>query len=397
MNYKKIIAIKLIEKFNKTMNLNSVTKMVEIFKNYKNDIDVYDIVNDIVSEMANENLINVNKSKIKGSSEIVSLSIYDNVATNTLSKIAGLKLKTDFYIDLFEIFEEFKNKTNNERIYRFCVTQQDNIVNKKAVSMISFSQEKYSETLQNMKDILIGCEAILNLKEDILLRNFSENTYCDSKKFEKIYKNTLKIIDEDFECSEESCEDILKKWHILKNPNFIQIKGSCSIEFNDGYPFILNGFKTPLGLSKDYIDNIKVIKTKKITTIENLTTFNCYQPNDNELAIFTSGYAEELVIKLLKSASSNTDIVHFGDLDAHGFRIAHNIFERINKPIMLFKMDVVTLSDLYNSNNTKAINENNEILLKKMIDSEKYSNQEKEVFIFMLKNKCIAEQEAIKF
>lgn len=396
MNYKKEIAIKLIEKYNKTSNLNSITKTTEIFKNYKNDIEIYDCANKIIAEMKKEKLINVVTSANKITSEIVALSICNEDALKTLSDIANLKLKTNFYNDLYRILEEFKAKTDNIEVYYFCEEQQKNISIHKSINIAPFSQEKYFENLQNAKDILVGCEEILNLKEDVLLRNFSETVYHDSKRFEKIYKNILKIIDENFECNEESCEDMLKKWHILKNPSFIQIKGDCCISFLNNESFSLDNFGTPLGLTKDYIDNIKSIETAKVITIENLTTFNSYVPNKNELVVFTSGYAEDLIIKLLNSVSVNADVVHFGDIDAHGFRIAHNIFERINKPVKLFKMDLETITLLYRYNDTKSLNENNRELLKNMIKDKKYSEQEKEVFKFMIKNNCMAEQEAVK-
>ena len=135
------------------------------------------------------------------------------------------------------------------------------------------------------------------------------------------------------------------------------------------------------------IDDIRVIGSRVIS-IENLTTFNAYQPK-KEFVIYLGGYhnnARREFIKELFRHNPTVQYYHYGDIDAGGFYILNHLRTKTGVPFAPLHMDVQTLKD--NADKTKELTENDRKRLANLLDGEF-----DEVVRYMLEHNCKFEQE----
>ena len=145
---------------------------------------------------------------------------------------------------------------------------------------------------------------------------------------------------------------------------------------------------------KSQIEKIISVKTPKILTIENLTSFEKYRvKEDDGLVIFTKGYVENACIDLIKKTNPDCPIFHFGDIDADGFKILHNLQEKCGRTVHSYRMGCEEI-DLCMSTGRKMSDHNRE-QLEKMVENDIYSDAEKLVFKKLLECEKTFEQEAL--
>ena len=109
---------------------------------------------------------------------------------------------------------------------------------------------------------------------------------------------------------------------------------------------ICNDFIGGVAISSKDIENIQKIEilSKKLVTIENLTSFNNYYEND--AAIYLGGFQNKVkTMFLIKIYNQNPNIkyYHFGDIDVGGFKILVNLKKKTNIPFKPLNMDEDTL------------------------------------------------------
>lgn len=237
---------------------------------------------------------------------------------------------------------------------------------------------------------------------DTLERNFSIACGLGSKGFTAMKRTVLSILEGDPCFLEEDPEikhevnTALRRYHILQNPPVVGIRGTAILTFQNGDQLTLTAEKTPLYLTASYVADIKKVKTAKLYSVENLTTFNAL-PFDcsNGAVIYTEGFPASVVTDLMLRIVRDNQLeqsYHFGDLDAYGFKILKDIEKKIGVKVEPFMMG---LED-YRAHKAMAIKmtESNRKALLEMMELEEYSAEDKALFQTLLEDHKTLEQES---
>lgn len=256
---------------------------------------------------------------------------------------------------------------------------------------------------EQLKKILYLAKKIRENREDIFLRRFSIEVFHDSKIAEHEIGSAVSILTHFPDTGRESAKDmpderlkelttdeILEEYNIYRNPSWVMLKG-C------GAPLHL---PMGIGISNGDIDQIPWDTQSvpaRIITIENLTSFHQWKvfPGGKDLVIYLGGYANrarrEMLLKL-HGIYPGARYVHFGDLDAGGFRIWKNLAVSTGLSIGTLLMDEETYRKYLEYG--KDLTEHDKRALKGMIGDPFFYNQ-KDLFHLMLREGKKIEQECI--
>lgn len=179
---------------------------------------------------------------------------------------------------------------------------------------------------------------ILENNEEFLERELSIRFFGDTKIFEKSYRAAVcRILEEYGEYQEKlfGLSDarekelvLLGEHNISANPSYIYVKGEAEFTMGNGSVLCITP-EYSIAFSSEAIKNIKEfsIKSSKIMTIENLTSFHRMH-DENTLYIYLSGYHNTLKkYFIMRLAKGNPRLIwyHFGDLDPDGFCILEHL------------------------------------------------------------------------
>ena len=159
----------------------------------------------------------------------------------------------------------------------------------------------------------------------------------------------------------------------------------------------LSAYSTPFAMTRSLVESIVTVETKALLTIENLTTFNDYEPSREELVVYTSGYANSLVVRFLQIVLRDCWLQytrHFGDSDAYGFDILRNLSDRVGKRFASYRMDVETF--LQNVNQAIPMTPSNVKLFPKLMADPFFTEDEKLMFSLLMERGKTLEQEGIQ-
>lgn len=255
--------------------------------------------------------------------------------------------------------------------------------------------KKYFNDSKELYLILKAFKGIEQLKENTKKRDFSVKYLSDSKLFDTIENKVIKII-KDFSCVDYlEDEDILADFNIIKNSTYALIKNGLVFKLND-ITIDLDKLGFEFSLSDEMIKSLKILelKSKRIITVENLTSF--YKLNDNDATIiYLAGFHNHTKQELLKkiySKYNNLEYYHFSDIDAGGFLIYMNLKDKTNIPFIPYKMSIKELKE--NKDNLKELTLNDIKRLTMIKENPKFDIF-KNVIEYMLKNNCKLEQELL--
>lgn len=276
----------------------------------------------------------------------------------------------------------------NQLIINFCKEQIKLLAEfKKLPYEIGYDNERLVKVIRTLK-------AIMDLKQETYIRNFSTALFKDSKEFQKTMRNTVQNILYDYSDVIVEKERILEMYNLFDNPTYVMIKGNVELKIGTTQIIIseiLGGIAIPNAALKD-IHNCKICKDKLIT-VENLTTFHDTDEEEGVI-IYLGGFHNESKQRLLELIySQNKDIRYFhkGDLDVYGFAILENLKDKTAIPFEPLDMDIETLKKFY----LCGLYKNLTAADKKAMKSSKLSRY-KDVFDFMVLNNCKVEQESLK-
>lgn len=262
--------------------------------------------------------------------------------------------------------------------------------NKKIPYDIKYDSKRLNEIL----NVLV---AIVNIKQETYIRNFSTALFKDSKMFQKEYKSVIESILFDFTDEILEKEKILEYYNLYENPTYVLIKGDIKIEFENSVIYVKE-IKNGIALSNNSLNDIKNINifSDAVTTVENLTTYHDSDEN-NSVYIYLGGFHNNSKEKLLRNIykyNPNCNYYHKGDIDVYGFLILDNLIKKTGIPFLPLEMDIKTLDRFYNSGMYKELSEKD----KKMIIETKCNQLIKysDVLDYMIEHNCKVEQESIK-
>ena len=390
-DYKKLILGKLLDKYENSANYKSkgtLNRKIYFQFNKKSIGDYYDEYDaskkkkiDIsCNQLEDDELIKIHWGKGYNNHNILKLELNEK-NINEIYKIFNRKEKKNKEDRVLELLNNYSSRED-------CLGEFSNFVSKMIKNNKSIKKYIDIDNLIECKDIIRGIEEVLNQKEEIFKRNFSIRVYGDSKRFEYIEGNILKII------HEFSKEWSIEEYNILKNYTYVYFKGDIDINMKNSCIKTLD-FKGGIAISSKDIDEIKEIKikSKKLITIENLTSFNNY--NEDNGAIYLGGYHNSVRQNLLlKIYESNKEILyyHCGDIDVGGFKILNHLKRKTSIPFIPLNMDIKILRE--NIQYAKELTSNDKKELEKMVKDDMY-REYYDVLSFMLDNNKKLEQEIV--
>lgn len=385
-SYKEAILSRLIDKYERSksfigdnkVNQNFSLQLSKEFPEYCDDSKIYEIkaIEIAVSDLTEAGFITCKKQK-NGVLSSVALKVD---ATDNAYVFLKRKPKKDINSEVVELLNAYSGK--NELLNAYCSRQLERISTNKSI-------EHFKGDIKEFKLVLKALAEIFNVAQETFQRDFSVRLYGDSKTFERIRGTVVSILNEygDFPENETVLEDL----NIVSNPGHVFFKG-CGIIRICGQTIDLRSISGDIALSSALLRSIDSIEVtgSKVVTIENLTTFNAYIPNQ-ELVVYLGGYhntARRLFIKKLYELNPDKRYYHFGDIDAGGLYILLHLRKKTGVPFMPLHMDIETLSK--NSQYTKKLTENDKKRLKNLLDGEFG-----EIASYMIKNNCKLEQESL--
>ncbi len=241
---------------------------------------------------------------------------------------------------------------------------------------------------------LKACAFVEQNREPGYIREFSIIHFQDSKFLEQIESRIAKIFRQfSREYAQMDTSEILAEYGIYHTPNYVYFKGDAVITIGEE-TMDLSLLRQGIGISGEDLSNIQfsdLSKIKKVTTIENLTSFFRYREKES-LLIYLGGYHNGLrrtLLKLVYQILPDAEYYHFGDIDAGGFSILQDLRKKTGIPFSSYRMDIDTLKKYMQYG--KELSESDRKRLENMRNEEEFC----EVIGFMLENNVKLEQECI--
>ena len=257
----------------------------------------------------------------------------------------------------------------------------------RGVSALTFDDPQLQE------DLLKTLCTIVNLSSDISERVFSVRVLGNSKAFERIRTKIVHILRQFFSAEdEETTEDVLAQFHVLKNPGHLMIKGHGRLVVGSSI-IQIEDFQEGLTLTSADLENIifETIPTSCIMTVENLTSFyNCSK--QDTLILYLGGYhntVRRTFLQKIYELFPEKKYLHFGDIDAGGFYILEHLKTKTGIPFSPYRMSVEELQT--HEKYTIPLTVNDRSRLEKLISIPDYSN----TIRYMLEHNVKLEQEAL--
>ncbi|MDR2022182.1 MAG: DUF2220 domain-containing protein [Hungatella sp.] len=210
---------------------------------------------------------------------------------------------------------------------------------------LDLNHNKILANYEELPPILDALAFIENNQTELYIREASMRIYGDSKYFEN---NTLAAVCQRLRkfrekpCdSEELVDEILVEYGIKKETQKLCLKGKFTISIH-GKELDFSVLPEGIELDAKSLEEIDCIKiaSNKFMTIENRTSYLRYSDPDTVI-FYLGGYANRFQRDFIKRVyEDNPDLVflHFGDIDAGGFWIHHNLSEITGVKFELFCM-----------------------------------------------------------
>ena len=246
-------------------------------------------------------------------------------------------------------------------------------------------------------DVLQVLDAVINLTSETYIRNFSTALFKDSKRFQREYKSTVESILFDYTDDVVEKEDILGYYNLYENPTYVLIKGNARICFDESV-VELSEMPGGIALSNGSLEGIQKIsvKTDKVITVENLTTYHDCDELD-AVYIYLGGYhntSEQKLLELIYKNNGDKEYYHESDLDVYGFLILENLIAKTQIPFKPLQMDIETIERIYRAGLYKNLTSRDRNVINSKKDGQ--LSAYRDVLEYMLKYDCKVEQESIK-
>jgi len=225
----------------------------------------------------------------------------------------------DKYYNLLIFFDKYPCEINNRK-------------KQEIINAFNENRSVTSYLRDDFKDLIKLAYFLERNDEEIYERNFSNKVFNDSKRLESLKSQINTYF---------NAEDILVDKGVVKNPTYLFLKGEGVIFLNNER-INLKKIKTPIGISSNSMKDLKFENVNKVTTIENLTTFNDYIGDG--LILYLGGFSNKHKIDLLTNLKGITnDFNHFGDIDYGGFLILSNLITNLGLEIKAINMSIFEL------------------------------------------------------
>lgn len=296
----------------------------------------------------------------------------------------GRKSKLDINNQLLEIWKEYEKLNNSDYfpLTNYISEQRQHIRENKKIQFFDGDLKEY-------KDVLFAVMSILENHNEVFIREFSVKLFNNSKRLESIETTVRALLYNYGEYDDKGT--VLEEHNIIKTPTYVIVKGVGVLKFKQEID--LSKIDGDIGLSTKTLKALQTVDLKgaNVITIENLTSFHKYQPQ-NEMVIYLGGFHNSVkrdFIKLVSKCNPKTSFKHFGDIDAGGFYILEHLKIKTGINFVSYNMDIKTLEA--NKDYWIKLTENDKFRLNNLL---KKIDSYKETIEYMFKNNCKLEQES---
>lgn len=257
---------------------------------------------------------------------------------------------------------------------------------------------KIPNDYETLPKILDAVAFIENNRTELFVREVSMKVYGDSKYFEE---NTLVQVCQMLRkyknkpCNtDEIMDEILSDYMIKKEPQKFSIKGNFILSI-DRKELDFSVFPDGIELDTNSLKKIDCIKVaaQKFMTIENRTSYLRYSATDT-VTFYLGGYANRFqrdFIKKVYDDNPSLEFLHFGDIDAGGFWIHHNLCEITGVNFKTFCMSKDELSQKQYKSCLHRLTDNDTVRLQELKEMRVYAD----TIQYMLQHNVKMEQEII--
>ena len=262
----------------------------------------------------------------------------------------------------------------------------------------SIAERKVPKNIDELDDVLMAIAFIENNQEELYMREMSMKVYGDSKYFENVSLQPVcsilrKYSDQNLR-EDELLDEILLIYHIIREPQKLCIKGKAIINIG-GTEVDISSFSEGVEFQASELKNIKSVKlmVPYFMTIENRTSYLRYA-KDDVVVFYLGGYANRYqrdFIKDVYMSNRGANYLHFGDIDAGGFWIHHNLCEITGVNFELFSMSADELRNRKFATCLHELSDNDRVRLQELKKIEMYED----VVQYMLHNNVKLEQEIV--
>nr|WP_312580096.1 Wadjet anti-phage system protein JetD domain-containing protein [Sedimentibacter sp.] len=267
-----------------------------------------------------------------------------------------------------------------------------------ALLSASIDNRRIPKNIEALDDVFKAISFIENNRDDFYIREVSMKVYGDSKFFETVTLQQVctllrKYSDRTNE-DNEMIDEVLVDYHIYKEPQKLCIKGNVVITIS-GIDVDISGFSEGIEFMASDFENIQSVSiyTPKFMTIENRTSYLRYT-DDDIVAFYLGGYANRYqreFIKLIYDSNPEKEYLHFGDIDAGGFWIHHNLCEITGIAFNLYCMSSDELKNKEYESFLHGLTENDIARLQELKEMDAYAD----TVDYMLDHNVKLEQEII--
>lgn len=283
----------------------------------------------IAFQLQSQGFVEFSKKSILGDRELI-LNQKENCLDRIYKELkrAPVKEKIIHYVKLLDQYhEEAFIKDFVDEMKKRAIHQQ---------SLLPYLKVYDENDLENVMKILKG---MIDQKDEISFRRFSEKVLGDTKKLEKYKNKIVHIIKDFYDDTLDNENDIFEAFYIRKNPAYVYLKGNAILQIN-GQIINLNEMHYYFVLPSICIKDLKIkrIDAKQVMTIENLTSFHDVSLKDT-FYIFTNGFHNHAIEAFLKCLydflGESVHYFHFGDIDAGGFHIYESLIKKTQIPLQM--------------------------------------------------------------
>ncbi len=244
----------------------------------------------IAFQLQSQGFVEFSKKSILGDRELI-LNQKENCLDRIYKELkrAPVKEKIIHYVKLLDQYhEEAFIKDFVDEMKKRAIHQQ---------SLLPYLKVYDENDLENVMKILKG---MIDQKDEISFRRFSEKVLGDTKKLEKYKNKIVHIIKDFYDDTLDNENDIFEAFYIRKNPAYVYLKGNAILQIN-GQIINLNEMHYYFVLPSICIKDLKIkrIDAKQVMTIENLTSFHDVSLKDT-FYIFTNGFHNHAIEAFLK-------------------------------------------------------------------------------------------------
>lgn len=250
------------------------------------------------------------------------------------------------------------------------------------------------------EEILKALVFIEKNQKTLYLREVSMLVYGNSKYLEEnVLDGVCRILRAYWKepCREEEVPDeILQKYHIIKEKQKLCLKGNVSI-WMAGKKMEIGAFEHGIEFFTDDMEKIEQIEihTPKFITVENWTSY--LRSSRQETTFFyLGGYMTRFqrdFLKLVYRDNPNLRYLHFGDIDAGGFYIHESLCKMTGVPFQMYHMSVEQLKDERFQCCLQKLTENDRARLHVLAQNAVYQ----ETARYMLEQNVKLEQEIVSY